>query len=80
VIGIVCYRILGDGLWVFVASAVLTMTFMIVTRTIKQSKLAGTVVGPVRSIRDAVCIGMSIMAGKDNGAWPSGRRSSGCGD
>ena len=61
-------------------SAVLTMTFMIVTRTIKQPKLAGTVAGPVRSIRDAGCSGMSIMAGKDDGAWPSGRRSSGCGD
>jgi CBS-domain-containing membrane protein len=33
-IGIVCYQILGDGLWVSVAAVVLTMVFMIVTRTI----------------------------------------------
>ena len=34
VIGIVCYQILGDGLWVSVAAVVLSMVFMIVTRTI----------------------------------------------
>ena len=34
VVGIVCYQILGDGLWVSVAAVVLTMVFMIVTRTI----------------------------------------------
>jgi len=34
VIGIVFYQILGDGLWVSVAAVVLTMIFMIVTRTI----------------------------------------------
>lgn len=34
VIGIFCYQILGDGLWVSVAAVVLTMIFMIVTRTI----------------------------------------------
>jgi CBS-domain-containing membrane protein len=34
VIGISCYQMLGDGLWVSVAAVVLTMVFMIVTRTI----------------------------------------------
>lgn len=34
VIGIFCYQIFGDGLWVSVAAVVLTMVFMIVTRTI----------------------------------------------
>ena len=33
-IGIVCYRMFGDGLWVSVAAVVLTMVSMIVTRTI----------------------------------------------
>jgi len=33
-IGIVCYQIFGDGLWVSVAAVVLTMVSMIVTRTI----------------------------------------------
>ena len=33
-IGIVCYRIFGDGLWVSVAAVVLTMVSMIATRTI----------------------------------------------
>jgi len=33
-IGIFCYQILGGGLWVSVAAVVLTMVFMIVTRTI----------------------------------------------
>ena len=33
-IGIVCFQILGDGLWVSVAAVVLTMVFMVVTRTI----------------------------------------------
>jgi CBS-domain-containing membrane protein len=34
VIGIICYQIFGDGLWVSAAAVVLTMIFMIVTRTI----------------------------------------------
>ena len=34
VIGIFCYQIFGDGLFVSVAAVVLTMVFMIVTRTI----------------------------------------------
>ena len=34
VIGIICYQMFGDGLWVSVAAVVLTMVFMIVTRTI----------------------------------------------
>jgi CBS-domain-containing membrane protein len=34
VIGILCYQMFGDGLWVSVAAVVLTMVFMIVTRTI----------------------------------------------
>ena len=34
VIGIFCYQMLGDGLGVSVAAVVLTMVFMIVTRTI----------------------------------------------
>jgi CBS-domain-containing membrane protein len=34
VIGISCYQMLVDGLWVSVAAVVLTMVFMIVTRTI----------------------------------------------
>jgi CBS-domain-containing membrane protein len=33
-IGILCYQIFGDALWVSVAAVVLTMTFMVVTRTI----------------------------------------------
>jgi len=33
-IGVLCYQILGTGLWVSVAAVVLTMVFMIVTRTI----------------------------------------------
>jgi len=33
-IGIVCYRMFGDGLWVSVAAVVLTMVSMIATRTI----------------------------------------------
>ena len=33
-IGIACYRMFGDGLWVSVAAVVLTMVSMIVTRTI----------------------------------------------
>ena len=33
-IGIACYQMFGDGLWVSVAAVVLTMVFMIVTRTI----------------------------------------------
>ena len=34
VIGIVCYQMFGEGLWVSVAAVVLTMVFMIVARTI----------------------------------------------
>jgi CBS-domain-containing membrane protein len=34
VIGILCYQLFGGGLWVSVAAVVLTMVFMIVTRTI----------------------------------------------
>jgi len=33
-IGILCFQILGDALWVSVAAVVLTMTFMVVSRTI----------------------------------------------
>jgi CBS-domain-containing membrane protein len=33
-IGILCYQIFGDGLWVSVVAVVLTMMFMVVTRTI----------------------------------------------
>lgn len=33
-IGILCSRFLGDGLWVLAMAVVLTMVFMIVTRTI----------------------------------------------
>jgi len=33
-IGVLCYQIFGAGLWVSVAAVVLTMVFMIVTRTI----------------------------------------------
>ena len=33
-IGVFCYQIFGDGLWVSVAAVVLTMVSMIVTRTI----------------------------------------------
>ncbi len=33
-IGILCYQVLGDGLWVSVIAVVLTMMFMVVTRTI----------------------------------------------
>jgi len=33
-IGILCYQIFGDGLWVSVTAVVLTMMFMVVTRTI----------------------------------------------
>jgi CBS-domain-containing membrane protein len=33
-IGIACYQMFGDGLWVSVAAVVLTMVSMIVTRTI----------------------------------------------
>ena len=33
-IGLVCYQMFGDGLWVSVAAVVLTMVSMIVTRTI----------------------------------------------
>jgi CBS-domain-containing membrane protein len=33
-IGILCYQIFGDALWVSVAAVVLTMMFMVVTRTI----------------------------------------------
>src|SRR5512135_1855952 len=34
IIGILCFQVLGDALWVSVIAVVLTMTFMIVTRTI----------------------------------------------
>ena len=34
VIGILCFQILGDTFWVSVAAVVLTMVFMVVTRTI----------------------------------------------
>lgn len=34
VIGILCFQILGDALWVSVIAVVLTMVYMIVTRTI----------------------------------------------
>jgi CBS-domain-containing membrane protein len=33
-IGILCYQIFGDALWVSVVAVVLTMMFMVVTRTI----------------------------------------------
>jgi len=33
-IGILCYQVFGDALWVSVAAVVLTMMYMIVTRTI----------------------------------------------
>jgi CBS-domain-containing membrane protein len=33
-IGILCFQLLGDALWVSVVAVVLTMVFMIVTRTI----------------------------------------------
>ncbi len=33
-IGILCYQIFGDALWVSVTAVVLTMMFMVVTRTI----------------------------------------------
>ncbi len=33
-VGILCYQIFGDALWVSVAAVVLTMMFMVVTRTI----------------------------------------------
>jgi len=34
VIGILCYRVFGDALWVSVAAVVLAMAFMMITRTI----------------------------------------------
>ncbi len=34
IIGILCFQVLGDALWVSVIALVLTMVFMIVTRTI----------------------------------------------
>jgi len=34
VIGILCYQALGDGIWVSVTAVVLTMAFMMATRTI----------------------------------------------
>jgi CBS-domain-containing membrane protein len=34
IIGILCFQVLGDALWVSVIAVVLTMTFMIMTRTI----------------------------------------------
>ena len=33
-IGILCFQLFGDGLWVLVMAVVLTMVYMIVTRTI----------------------------------------------
>ena len=33
-VGILCYQAFGDGLWVSVTAVVLTMMFMVVTRTI----------------------------------------------
>ena len=33
-IGILCYQVFGDALWVSVAAVVLTMMYMVVTRTI----------------------------------------------
>jgi CBS-domain-containing membrane protein len=33
-VGILCYQVFGDGLWVSVTAVVLTMMFMVVTRTI----------------------------------------------
>ncbi len=33
-IGILCYQILGDALWVSVTAVVITMMFMVMTRTI----------------------------------------------
>ncbi len=33
-VGILCYQIFGDALWVSVAAVVLTMIFMVMTRTI----------------------------------------------
>jgi len=33
-VGIFCYQVFGDGLWVSVTAVVLTMMFMVVTRTI----------------------------------------------
>jgi len=33
-LGIFCYQVFGDGLWVSVTAVVLTMMFMVVTRTI----------------------------------------------
>ncbi len=33
-VGILCYQVFGDALWVSVAAVVLTMMFMVVTRTI----------------------------------------------
>ncbi len=34
IIGIICFRFLGDALWVSAVAVVLTMVFMVVTRTI----------------------------------------------
>jgi CBS-domain-containing membrane protein len=33
-VGVLCYQLFGDALWVSVAAVVLTMMFMVVTRTI----------------------------------------------
>jgi CBS-domain-containing membrane protein len=33
-IGILCFRLFGDGLWVLVAAVVLTMAFMVAARAI----------------------------------------------
>ena len=65
-IGILCYYVFGDGLWVSVAAVVLTMMFMVVTRTIHPPAGANPLImvhhhAGFRSVLSPVAVGVLTL-------------------
>jgi CBS-domain-containing membrane protein len=43
-IGIICFQLFGDALWVYTVSVVLTLTFMLVTKTVHPPAAANSLI------------------------------------
>jgi CBS-domain-containing membrane protein len=62
VIGIMCWQILGDAVWVYVLAQVLTLVYMLVTCTIHPPAGANPLI-MIRAHAGFAVIGHSILAG-----------------
>jgi CBS-domain-containing membrane protein len=62
IIGIACWQIFGDAIWVYVLAQVLTLAFMLVTRTVHPPAGANPLI-MIRAHAGFAVIGHSLLAG-----------------